>query len=331
MSEIEISIIIVSYNCADFISTCLNSIYNNETDLNFEVIVVDNNSSDNIEVFLKEAFPFVKLLQMGYNSGFARANNAGIKIATGRKILFLNPDIKLIHHGTITKASNFIEKFSDKLNILGVQLMWEDGVFHGNLNLKPYSLRKVLSKNAIVKKLYNFSVPSNSNLSYFNGAFIMLWRETLVRNKLYWDEDFFLYGEDVEWCFRAMKKKLCFVKLPELTAIHLAGSCSRNQIARKSQILVSDWLAARKTRGVLYSFVMINMEMLNVITDEMLFVFAKIKKKQFSQDVLSEMEFVKIKKKLIVNYGLRIILSINLSTKTKFYTNCYEAPILREK
>ena len=93
LPSIELSIIIVNYRSANLILENLTTLYQFNKQLSFEVIVVDNDSEDNSEQIVKEKFPNVHWLQMGYNSGFARANNAGIKVSKGNAVLLLNPDI----------------------------------------------------------------------------------------------------------------------------------------------------------------------------------------------------------------------------------------------
>jgi GT2 family glycosyltransferase len=324
MTNIEVSIIIVSYNCSDLLKTCISSIYDYEKDLKFEIIVVDNNSSDDTAKMIQTTFPSVKFIQIKYNSGFARANNVGIKIAAGDKLLFLNPDIKIVYKDTINITTKFLESINSKNAIIGVQLMWEDGNLHGNLNLRPYGIKQCLMKNPIILKLCGTKLKISNQCSYFNGAFLLLWRNSLLKHKLFWDEDFFLYGEDVEWGYRASRAGFNFIKHPELRTVHLAGSCSSNQLARRSQILVSDWLAIRKTRGALYYLILIQLEIINTLIDSILYVFACLRKVNFTSEIKNENAFIKTKAKLICKFGCRFLITKWLSTQTTFKTKCYE-------
>ena len=93
MGQVELSIIIINYKTPTLTLQCLESIYSNTTNVKFEVIVVDNFSEDNIFDLIRRKFPETKCIQMNYNSGFARANNVGIKESCGDYILFLNSGI----------------------------------------------------------------------------------------------------------------------------------------------------------------------------------------------------------------------------------------------
>ena len=118
-----LSIILVNYKTEAFVINCLEGLFKFTGIIDFEVIVADNFSGDGIEVMLHKRFPLVKFIQMGYNAGFARANNAGIKIAQGDCVLLLNPDT-LIEDNAIQKCYELFSK-SDYVGC-GVQLLNAD-------------------------------------------------------------------------------------------------------------------------------------------------------------------------------------------------------------
>lgn len=92
----DLSIIIVNYKSSRLILDCISTIVAETTNISYEVIVVDNASGDDSEQQLKTAYPFVQFLQMGYNAGFSRANNAGLRVAQGEQLLLLNPDTLIL-------------------------------------------------------------------------------------------------------------------------------------------------------------------------------------------------------------------------------------------
>ena len=145
----KLSIIIVNYKNQKLITTCVRSIVESERDLDVEIIVVDNNSEDTSEKELKEIFASLKWIQMGYNSGFGRANNAGIRAANGEHILLLNSDV-------ILEGKNIISQCLDQLKslpksdstILGTRLVNEDGSYQETLRLSFPGLGREIRANA---------------------------------------------------------------------------------------------------------------------------------------------------------------------------------------
>ena len=267
----NLSIIIVNYKTAKLVCECLASIYLFDTS-SIEVIVVDNNSDDNIEDFLKTAYPEIIFIQMGYNSGFARANNAAIKIANGENILLLNSDTL-----NMADAINNCDKLLRKSDYVaaGVQLLNEDGspqisgnyAMTGGLNyLLPLPFVGVLLK--AIANLFNVSKPSIESttntieVDWINGAFLMFKKQIIYKAGLL-DEDFFLYAEEAEWCSRIKKSgHLCI--FGELNIIHLQGESSNNafESAGKGyfnlfdkkglQIMLSNFVRIRKQFGLFW-------------------------------------------------------------------------------
>ena len=121
----KLSIIIVSYNTHEFLKKSITSIYEQTRDISFEVIVVDNASTDGSQEMIKKEFPRVKLIINVENTGFAAGNNVGIKQATGEYILLLNPDTEILD-GAIQKTLSFMQK-NFKIGIAGCRLRFPNG------------------------------------------------------------------------------------------------------------------------------------------------------------------------------------------------------------
>ena len=121
----DLSIIIINYKSANHVLACIQSIYNETEKYSFEIIVVDNNSEDDSELKIRKAFPDVKWIQSGYNAGFARANNFGIREANGEFILVLNADTIVLENA----LDRSIDLFKSKTDAVacGVQLLNPDG------------------------------------------------------------------------------------------------------------------------------------------------------------------------------------------------------------
>ena len=265
----RLSIIIVNYKTPQLVLDCLASIYKYDvTDV--EIILVDNNSDDGIQQILEQHYPLVIFIQMKYNAGFARANNAAIKIAKGENILLLNSDT-LNLNDAINKCDNLL-RVSD-FAAAGVQLLNEDKSpqISGNYAMKgglnyllpiPYT-GSFLKMTATFFKVKKPNVPDTQNtieVDWINGAFLMV-KKIIVDKSGLLDEDFFLYSEESEWCSRIKKYgKLCI--FGELNVLHLQGESAHtafktadkgysNLFDRKGlQIMLSSFVRIRKEFGV---------------------------------------------------------------------------------
>ena len=217
----HLSIIIVNYKTPELTVDCLRSVFDQTKEIDFEVIVVDNDSQDASKDIILGVFPQVSWLQMGYNAGFARANNAAIRQSRGEAILLLNSD-------TINQ-DNAIDKCFQLFNsstyvACGVQLLNLDGsaqisgnyVMKGGLNHLlplPYvgSFIKWIGTILSVNKPNVPEVVNETEVDWINGAFLMV-KKSAINIAGLMDEDFFLYAEEAEWCARLKKVgKLCTV------------------------------------------------------------------------------------------------------------------------
>jgi GT2 family glycosyltransferase len=267
-----LSIIIINYRTPELTVNCLHSIFNETSNIKFEVIVVDNASGDNSREIICGAYPQVRWLQMNYNSGFARANNAGIRQSDSEVVLLLNSD-------TLNK-DNAIEKTFKVFQIseyvaCGVQLLNADGTpqisgnyfMPGGLNHLlplPYvgNVMKFLGNLFQVKKPNIPRAEKTVEVDWINGAFLMVKREATNSAGLM-DEDFFLYAEEAEWCSRLKKAgKLCIYG--QFNIIHLEGESANKVFSATGkgyyklsdlkglQIMLSNFVRIRKQFGVFW-------------------------------------------------------------------------------
>ena len=267
----KLSIIIVNYKTVNLVIDCLESVFAFDSS-GIEIIVVDNNSEDNSDSILKKKYPNVFFIQMGYNSGFARANNTAIKIANGENILLLNSDT--INLGdAINRCDNLLR--NSNYVAAGVQLLNEDEtpqisgnyVMKGGLNyLLPLPFVGVFLK--FIAGIFNVKKPSIDNtfqtidVDWINGAFLMFKKQIIVEAGLM-DEDFFLYAEEAEWCSRIKKYgSLCI--FGELNVYHLQGESSNSAFGSEGkgyfnlfdkkglQIILSNFVRIRKQFGLFW-------------------------------------------------------------------------------
>ena len=264
------SIIIVNYKQPQLVIDCLETIFPNGFASNFEVIVVDNYSNDDSEGIIRKRFPDVAWIQMSYNSGFARANNAGIRSAKGELVLLLNSDTLCENNAIIECAERLHE--TDHI-AAGVQLLNPDrspqisGSYFitGGLNqllMLPFlgSFFRWMGNKMNVRKTSIDETKGTVDVDWINGAFLMVKKEATEKAGLL-DEDFFLFFEEIEWCSRLKKVgKMCIYG--DLRIVHLMGSTTdkafestskgyNNLFDKKGlQLMVSSLLRIRKQYGI---------------------------------------------------------------------------------
>ncbi len=219
MQKIQLSIIIVNYKSAQLICVCVRSIYDQSSSFDFEILVVDNDSQDGSREKILSLFPEILWIEMDYNSGFARANNEGIRKSDGNVVLLLNGDT-IVENNAIEKCFNQFE--SAEYIACVVQLLNPDRTpqisgnyaMKGGLNyLLPLPFLGVLLKFfANIFGVKKPNVPDATGVvevDWINGAFLMV-KKTAIEKAGLLDEDFFLYAEEAEWCSRLKKVvKLC--------------------------------------------------------------------------------------------------------------------------
>ncbi|MDA9312632.1 glycosyltransferase family 2 protein [Vicingaceae bacterium] len=207
----KLSVIIVNYNVQYFLENCLNSVCNSSKNIEFEVIVVDNNSVDGSLEMLKEKFPHTYVIVNKDNKGFSKANNQAIKIAKGEYVVLLNPDT-VVEENTFKLCCDFMDA-NPKSGGLGVKML------DGNGNFLPESKRglptpavafyKIFGLSALFPKSEKFgqyhlghlSKDENHEIEILSGAFMMM-RKSLLDKIGLLDESFFMYGEDIDLSYR---------------------------------------------------------------------------------------------------------------------------------
>jgi GT2 family glycosyltransferase len=233
-----LSIIIVNYNTKDLLKNTVNSVLEGKKGIHIEIIVVDNNSSDDSVLMIEQEYPMVKVIQNDKNLGFPKANNIGIKQSTGRYVLLLNSDTEVIGD-CLEKCINYLDNHMD-VGVLGPKLLLANG------ELDHACKRGFPTPEAsfwYILKMYKL-FPGNKHFGRYNmsylpydeinevdsltGAFMMLKREVIEQVGLL-DEQFFMYGEDLDWCLRIKEAGWRVIYYPETATIHYKGGSSRKK------------------------------------------------------------------------------------------------------
>ncbi|WP_080238912.1 glycosyltransferase [Spirosoma rigui] len=262
MSVPDLSIIIVNYKTPQLILDCLASVYHHTSGITFEILIVDNQSEDNSRTLIEAVYPAIRWFDMGYNAGFARANNLGIRQARSRNILLLNSDTLLLDN-LLARCVRLLDEQPDVAAVSARQLN-RDRQVRPNLYTTFGQMRRAFyilpAGNAVqdqLKKLIPDTHYDDPNqVDWLSGAFLMTRVSTIAKaGEL--DESFFMYGEDVEWGYR-LGRQGRMILLQDASFVHLEyGSSTDNQehvvthINRfKPQIQVSQLLWVRKQYGV---------------------------------------------------------------------------------
>lgn len=275
----DISIILVNYKSTKLVLDCIESIYQQTTLHSFEIILVDNDSKDDCRDMVLSKYSGVRFLSLDYNAGFARANNAGIAIASGDFILLLNTDT-IILDDAIGKSILLLQQNKAAVGC-GVQLLNPDGstqisgahFIKGGLNTLlplPYFGRLIRWLGYRFKSTIPSvqTITDNIEVDWIVGAYMLVKKEVLPKSGLL-DNDFFMYAEEIEWCSRLRKHgKLLLFAEPKV--IHIGGGSSSDYYnttenengknlwdIKGRQIIVSTMLRIRKQFGIGW-FLLIN-------------------------------------------------------------------------
>lgn len=233
----KISVIIVNYNVKYFLEVCLHSVLRATNGFDAEVIVVDNNSTDGSMQMVAEKFPSVIRIENKDNAGFGKANNQGVAIAKGEYILFLNPDT-VMPEDFFTKTIGYMDAHPEAGSI-GPKLLDGKGQFapdgkksFPSLSVaifKTTGINKVFSKSPYFNKYYAVHIGENETaaVDVLSGCCMLVRTAVLPKIGGAFDEDYFMYCEDVDLSYRIQKAGYQNIYFPEATLIHYKGESTR--------------------------------------------------------------------------------------------------------
>jgi GT2 family glycosyltransferase len=264
--SVDVSVIIVNWNTCELLRQCLRSLRTDNPSISSEVIVVDNNSSDDSVEMVRREFEYVYLIPNQTNRGFAAANNQGIAVANGRYVLLLNSDTIVLDRA-IERTIAFAEKHLDTA-VVGCRVLNPDRTLQNSCFMFPSILNWVLFSSYLYRLF-----PDNR----FFGRELMTWwarddaREVDVVTGCYMlvrkealdqvgamDERFFMYAEETDWCYRFKAKGWKNRFTPDAEIIHIGGASAvklgsqRAQVTNRSFVryMFKHWSKPRAAIGV---------------------------------------------------------------------------------
>ena len=235
-TPVQLSVVIVNYNVRDFLHNALVSLHKAMKGIKGEVFVVDNASDDGSVEMVRKRFPAVQCIVNKANMGFAKANNQALRKARGRLVLLINPDT-VVQEDTLKVMLRFFEENSD-VGVAGCKIMNPDGTFQLACRrsvptawvafTKISGLSSIFPKSRLFGK-YNltyFSPDETYEVDAVSGSFMMVRREAFEKVGGL-DEEFFMYGEDLDWCYRIQQEgwKIYYVHSTQI--IHYKGESTR--------------------------------------------------------------------------------------------------------
>ena len=251
----KISIIILSWNTRDLLAQCLDSIEQHKGDIQLEIIVVDNASTDGSQAMLREKYPQVALIINNQNLGFAKANNQAMQVAQADYFLLWNSDA-FATPGAIQSLLQLAEK-EPRAAIVGAQLRNADNTFQASYSPFPNQWREFLILTGLGRTILGPSYPSLGPeeekgpqvVNYVAGACLLVRRQAFQEVGGF-DEEYFMYAEEVDWCYTMAKHGWQVWYQPEAKVIHLGSASSAGrQPQREADLYRSRIRFFRKNYG----------------------------------------------------------------------------------
>jgi len=252
----DVTVVVVNWNSGSYLKETLQSLEKTNTDFDYKVVIIDNNSNkddasiefiDDI-ITKKENYTAIMLDK---NLGFGSANNLGIKITNSKYIMLLNPDV-VVRNNIIKILSNYLDNHAE-IGMIGPKVLNEDNSFQvscmrGEPNPKDvlYSLcglSTIFKKNEKFNKFSLFHLDKNQpqRVAGLSGCCMMI-RKELIEKIGAFDEQFFLYQEETDWCWRAYKTGWELAYFPEAEIMHYKGVTTKKKILKNNLIFTQSML-----------------------------------------------------------------------------------------
>jgi len=234
-----LSIIIVNWNTRGLLLECLDSIKKNQPPFDYETIVVDNASQDDSCAAIKNEYPGIRVIENQANRGFAAASNQGANAAGAPLLLFLNPDTR-VHPGTLAGAVAFMQRHADA-GVMGCRTVNRDGSLQATAFAFPGQLR-IFAYVAGLNRFFKLSRFTDHSAQctpdYVQGSFLIV-RRSAVEKCGGFDENFFLYAEEIDLCLRVKAAGFAVYYYPDISITHYGGGSGRNSLVALGHFIKS--------------------------------------------------------------------------------------------
>ena len=262
----NLSIIIVNWNSKDYLQKCISSILSFTSDLDFEIVVIDNASFDGVDKMIKKCYPQqVRFIQSDKNLGFAKANNVAFRVTTGNHILFLNPDTELIG-----PAINILYDYIQMLpqtGAIGCKLLNADGSIQTSCIQAYPTIVNQLFNSEFLRTLFPISPlwgmaslfdnqDELAEVEVISGACLML-KRSLFEQVDQFSEEYFMYAEDLDLCYKISRAGFTNYYIPCASVTHFGGGSTEKRTSDFSVVMMREsvWLFMKKNRGMYYGLV----------------------------------------------------------------------------
>jgi len=260
---VELSIVIVNWKSRDYLRKCVASIYAGTSGIEFEIVVIDSASFDGAGEMLAKDFPKVRFIQSAENLGFSKANNRAFESASGRVILFLNPDTE-VAGDAIIRMFKAMSALPDA-GAMGCKLLNTDGSIQTScVQAYPTILNQVLSADVFrrltprsslwgMKAIFDAN-PTPQVVEMISGACLMMRRDVFERIGRF-STEYFMYAEDVDLCFKAQRAGFKNYYFNDAEVVHHGGGSSQQARSNFSSIMMIESISQflKKYRGGFYS------------------------------------------------------------------------------
>lgn len=259
----DVSIVIVNWNSKDLLRQCLLSVQRHTHGVDYETIVIDSGSYDGAAEMLARDFPRVAFVQSESNVGFAKANNLARTGAHGELLLFLNPDTELIGNAVFEMARHL--RRAPLAGAVGVKLLNGDRSLQDScVQAFPTIANQLLSLDSLRRRTRSLSLwgmaalhdaaVESARVDMVSGACLMVSGQAFDRVGGF-SEDYFMYAEDVDLCYKLNRAGLTNTVLPRVEVLHFGGGSSNEAPSEFSAVMTreSTWRFFRKTRGGVYA------------------------------------------------------------------------------
>lgn len=253
----DMSVVLVCWNNKDYLEPCLQSLYEANLGFEFDVIVVDNGSTDGSQAMLAEKYPKVGIVQNTGNVGLSKASNQGIEATHGKYILLLNNDT-IVNGSALDSMFQFLEKHPH-IGAVGGKLLNPDGSFqsgYANFSSLTEEFLVATGLGDFLREGYPLNLDSDQSVEagWMSSACLMLRRSALDQIGLL-DEEYFIYGDEVDLQYRLHKAGWKVYYLPDATTIHYGGR-SMNRWRRRKMVYRGKLLFYQKNYSLIKTFIL---------------------------------------------------------------------------